>query len=163
MLQCTVKRMSRQESLFEDYDDASPLLSRCLRLDLARRFVVSETLAGRSLSAIGNELGMSRQAAHYHLRTAARALGLDYGRFRSLADGVIAESRAERAAELRERSGRIEFDTPAPIWRGRRDTPAAGYSAELDALADRFLAGEWSPQLQQRAESIDALLRQGGH
>jgi replication-associated recombination protein RarA len=26
-----------QEGLFEDYDDASPLLSRCLRLDLARR------------------------------------------------------------------------------------------------------------------------------
>lgn len=26
-----------QEALFDDYDDASPLLSRCLRLDLARR------------------------------------------------------------------------------------------------------------------------------
>ena len=26
-----------QESLFEDYDDASPLLSRCIRIDLARR------------------------------------------------------------------------------------------------------------------------------
>jgi hypothetical protein len=26
-----------EQSLFEDYDDASPLLSRCLRLDLARR------------------------------------------------------------------------------------------------------------------------------
>jgi len=26
-----------QDSLFENYDDASPLLSRCLRLDLARR------------------------------------------------------------------------------------------------------------------------------
>lgn len=26
-----------RESLFDDYDDASPLLSRCLRLDLARR------------------------------------------------------------------------------------------------------------------------------
>jgi DNA polymerase-3 subunit gamma/tau len=26
-----------QETLFEDYDDATPLLSRCLRLDLARR------------------------------------------------------------------------------------------------------------------------------
>jgi hypothetical protein len=26
-----------QQSLFEDYDDASPLLSRCLRLDLSRR------------------------------------------------------------------------------------------------------------------------------
>jgi DNA polymerase-3 subunit gamma/tau len=26
-----------QETLFEDYDDASPLLSRCMRLDLARR------------------------------------------------------------------------------------------------------------------------------
>ena len=25
------------DSLFEDYDDASPLLSRCLRLDLSRR------------------------------------------------------------------------------------------------------------------------------
>ena len=26
-----------QDALFEDYDDASPLLCRCLRLDLARR------------------------------------------------------------------------------------------------------------------------------
>jgi hypothetical protein len=26
-----------QDALFEDYDDASPLLSRCVRLDLARR------------------------------------------------------------------------------------------------------------------------------
>ncbi len=26
-----------QESLFEDYDDANPLLSRCIRIDLARR------------------------------------------------------------------------------------------------------------------------------
>jgi hypothetical protein len=26
-----------QDALFEDFDDASPLLSRCLRLDLARR------------------------------------------------------------------------------------------------------------------------------
>ena len=26
-----------QQSLFEDYDDASPLLSRCLRIELARR------------------------------------------------------------------------------------------------------------------------------
>ena len=26
-----------QGSLFEDYDDAGPLLSRCLRLDLSRR------------------------------------------------------------------------------------------------------------------------------
>jgi DNA polymerase III gamma/tau subunit len=26
-----------QESIFDDYDDAAPLLSRCLRLDLARR------------------------------------------------------------------------------------------------------------------------------
>ncbi len=25
------------DSLFEEYDDASPLLSRCLRLDLSRR------------------------------------------------------------------------------------------------------------------------------
>ena len=29
-----------QDALFEDYDDASPLLSRCLRRDLARAFVV---------------------------------------------------------------------------------------------------------------------------
>jgi hypothetical protein len=26
-----------QESLYEDHDEASPLLSRCLRIDLARR------------------------------------------------------------------------------------------------------------------------------
>ena len=31
------RRVEGQESLFEDFDDASPLLSRCLRLDLAAR------------------------------------------------------------------------------------------------------------------------------
>lgn len=149
MVQCTVKRPSRHHFKFP-------------ALNPRRRFVVSETLAGRSLAEIGNELGMSRQGAHFHLVAAARAMGLDYGRFRSLADGVMAETREERAAELRERSGRTEFDDPAPRWGGRRDTSAAQYSAELDTLADQFLAGEWTPRLLHRAESLEALLRQGG-
>ena len=144
MVQCIVKRTSRHQF---------PLL------DARRRFVVSETLAGRSLADIGDDLGVSKQAAHYQLRTAAQAMGLDFGRFRSLADGVMAETRAERAAELRERSGRMEFDGPAPRWRGRRDTPAIQNSAELEALADRFLAGEWSPLLQARAEFLEASIR----
>lgn len=146
MVHCTVKRPPRHHFKF-------PVL------DPRRRFVVSETLAGRSLAEIGNELGMSRQGAHFHLVAAARAMGLDYGRFRSLADGVMAETREERAAELRERSGRTEFDDPAPRRGGRRDTPAGQYSAELDTLADKFLAGEWSPRLQARAEYLEAALR----
>ena len=146
MVHCTVKRPPRHHFKF-------PVL------DPRRRFVVSETLAGRSLAEIGNELGMSRQGAHFHLVAAARAMGLDYGRFRSFADGVMAETREERAAELRERSGRTEFDDPAPRRGGRRDTPAGQYSAELDTLADKFLAGEWSPRLQARAEYLEAALR----
>ena len=71
----------------------------------------------------------------------------------------MAETREERAAELRERSGRTEFDDSAPRWGGRRETPAAQYSAELEALADRYLAGEWSPRLQARAEYLEAAIR----
>ncbi len=36
-----------QNSLFEDYDDASPLLSRCVRIDLSRRGL-AETFAKRA-------------------------------------------------------------------------------------------------------------------
>ncbi len=37
VLWCFTTTCEGQDSLFEDYDDASPLLSRCVRLDLARR------------------------------------------------------------------------------------------------------------------------------
>ncbi|HEY2785487.1 MAG TPA: AAA family ATPase [Fimbriiglobus sp.] len=47
-----------QEALFEDYDDASPLLSRCLRLDLARRDL-AKPFAERA-KAIAEAEGLSR-------------------------------------------------------------------------------------------------------
>jgi DNA polymerase III gamma/tau subunit len=58
-----------QEALFEDYDDASPLLSRCLRLDLARRDLArpfaerakaiaeAEGLDGQPVSSIAGRQG----------------------------------------------------------------------------------------------------------
>ena len=53
-----------QESLFEDCDDASPLLSRCLRLDLARRGL-AELFAARCLEIARAEQLDGRPIADY--------------------------------------------------------------------------------------------------
>jgi hypothetical protein len=54
-----------QDSLFEDCDDASPLLSRCLRVDLARRDLC-EPFAARVVSVCrANGLLNGMPDAHY--------------------------------------------------------------------------------------------------
>jgi DNA polymerase III gamma/tau subunit len=55
-----------QESLFEDYDDASPLLSRCLRLDLARRDL-SMPFAKRA-KAIAEKEGLDGQPIERYVK-----------------------------------------------------------------------------------------------
>jgi DNA polymerase-3 subunit gamma/tau len=55
-----------QESLFEDYEDASPLLSRCLRLDLARRDL-SMAFAKRA-KAIAEKEGLDGQPIEKYVR-----------------------------------------------------------------------------------------------
>ena len=57
-----------QESLFEDYDDASPLLSRCLRLDLARRDL-SRPFAERA-KAIAEKEGLDGQSLERYVKLA---------------------------------------------------------------------------------------------
>jgi DNA polymerase III gamma/tau subunit len=57
-----------QESLFEDYDDASPLLSRCLRLDLARRDL-ARPFAERA-KAIAEAEGLDGQPVERYVRLA---------------------------------------------------------------------------------------------
>jgi DNA polymerase-3 subunit gamma/tau len=57
-----------QESLFEDYDDASPLLSRCLRLDLARRDL-SKPFAERA-KAIAEAEGLDGKPIERYVRLA---------------------------------------------------------------------------------------------
>jgi DNA polymerase-3 subunit gamma/tau len=57
-----------QESLFEDYDDASPLLSRCLRLDLARRDL-SRPFAERA-KAIAEQEGLDGQPIERYVKLA---------------------------------------------------------------------------------------------
>jgi len=57
-----------QESLFEDYDDASPLLSRCLRLDLARRDL-SRPFAERA-KAIAEAEGLDGQPIERYVKLA---------------------------------------------------------------------------------------------
>jgi hypothetical protein len=57
-----------QEALFEDYDDASPLLSRCLRLDLARRDL-ARPFAERC-KAIAEAKGLDGQPIERYVRHA---------------------------------------------------------------------------------------------
>jgi DNA polymerase-3 subunit gamma/tau len=55
-----------QEALFEDFDDASPLLSRCLRLDLARRDL-SRLFAERA-KAIAEKEGLDGQPLERYVK-----------------------------------------------------------------------------------------------
>jgi DNA polymerase III gamma/tau subunit len=57
-----------QEALFEDYDDASPLLSRCLRLDLARRDL-ARPFAERA-KAIAEKEGLDGQPIERYVKLA---------------------------------------------------------------------------------------------
>ncbi len=57
-----------QESLFEDYDDATPLLSRCLRFDLARRDL-ARPFAERA-KAIAEKEGLDGQPLERYVRLA---------------------------------------------------------------------------------------------
>ena len=57
-----------QEALFEDYDDASPLLSRCLRLDLSRRDL-SRPFAERAKQIAESE-GLDGQPIDKYIRLA---------------------------------------------------------------------------------------------
>lgn len=57
-----------QEALFEDYDDASPLLSRCLRLDLARRDL-ARAFAERA-KAIAEAEGLDGQPVERYVKLA---------------------------------------------------------------------------------------------
>jgi DNA polymerase-3 subunit gamma/tau len=55
-----------EDSLFEDYDDASPLLSRCLRLDLARRDL-AKPFAERA-KAIAEKEGLDGQPLERYVK-----------------------------------------------------------------------------------------------
>jgi DNA polymerase III gamma/tau subunit len=55
-----------QEQLFEDYDDACPLLSRCLRLDLARRDL-AKAFAERA-KAIAEKEGLDGQPLERYVK-----------------------------------------------------------------------------------------------
>jgi hypothetical protein len=57
-----------QDSLFEDYADASPLLSRCLRLDLARRDL-AKAFAERA-RAIAQKEGLDGKPIEHYVRLA---------------------------------------------------------------------------------------------
>jgi len=59
-----------QESLFDDYDDASPLLSRCLRLDLARRGL-AQAFAERAREIASLE-GLNGKAVEAYVKLAQK-------------------------------------------------------------------------------------------
>jgi hypothetical protein len=55
-----------QDAIFEDYDDATPLLSRCLRLELARRDL-AKPFAERA-KAIAEREGLDRQPLERYVK-----------------------------------------------------------------------------------------------
>jgi replication-associated recombination protein RarA len=55
-----------QEALFEDYEDASPLLSRCLRLDLARRDLA--TPFAKRAKVIAEKEGLDGKPIEHYVR-----------------------------------------------------------------------------------------------
>jgi len=59
-----------QESLFDDYDDASPLLSRCSRLDLARRGL-AQAFAARARE-IADAEGLNGQPVEAYVKLAQK-------------------------------------------------------------------------------------------
>jgi DNA polymerase III gamma/tau subunit len=65
---CFTTTVEGQASLFEDYDDASPLLSRCLRIDLARRDL-SKPFAERA-RAVAQAHGLDGRPIGDYLRLA---------------------------------------------------------------------------------------------
>lgn len=115
--------------------------------------ILSQLVRGRSLAAIGHESGTSRQAVHSRLNTIARQRGLTRAGLMVAVETVLAAERCERAERLQ----------PATEYRtddGRRVRPDAGYrtQAELDSLADDFLAGRWSRAKQAAAERCERVL-----
>ena len=86
-----------QESLFEDYDDASPLLSRCLRLDLARRDL-SRPFAERA-KLIAEAEGLDGQPIERYVKLSANIA-------RRIGSGSVGH-----AALMRARSG-----SAVPSW-----------------------------------------------
>jgi DNA polymerase III gamma/tau subunit len=65
---CFTTTCEGQEALFEDYDDASPLLSRCVRLDLARR---DQPFAERA-KAIAERTGLDGKPLDAYVKLAQR-------------------------------------------------------------------------------------------
>ncbi len=59
-----------QESLFEDYDDSAPLLSRCVRLDLARRDL-AKPFAERA-RAVAQAAGLDGKPIEAYVKLAQR-------------------------------------------------------------------------------------------
>ena len=59
-----------QESLFEDYDDAHPLLSRCTRLELARRDL-AKPFAERA-RAIAQAVGLDEKPIENYVKLAQK-------------------------------------------------------------------------------------------
>ena len=62
-----------QRLLFEDFDDASPLLSRCLRLDLSRRDL-TKPFAARLVAGVRAEGLLNGKPDSYYLARAERLL-----------------------------------------------------------------------------------------
>ncbi len=57
-----------QDSLFDDYDDANPLLSRCIRIDLARRDLASHF--AKRVQTIARTEGLDGKPTEAYLRLA---------------------------------------------------------------------------------------------
>jgi hypothetical protein len=121
-------------------------------LSCGERFVLRAALAGRSLRETAADPGLARvygravshQCAANWLAAAGGKLGLDAAEFRAAVDAVADADRAERAAVLADRGGRVSVGElhhdPADVPARKRRPGPRTVADRLEALADELLA-----------------------
>lgn len=123
---------------------------------LSHDVILSGLVRGRSLSAIGAEDGVSRQAIHCRLNAIAKARGLTRDQLWEHVEAVLASERCDAAGRMATTAMSTGKPTPRMHMGGRWQ--ADGAIAELDSLADDFMAGRWNARKLRKAQDAERVL-----
>lgn len=121
---------------------------------LSHEVILSGLVRGRSLAAIGADDGISKQAVHSRLNAIARARGLTRDQLWEHVEAVHASERCDAAGRMATTAMNGKAKAPSITNRWQAD----GAIAELDSLADDFMAGRWNARKLRKAEQAERVL-----